>query len=316
MRKHKVLIAVFLVVLVIICLSLYLTTEYIDDLPIYKTHRYNDLLYKQLVHKLYENEHKTPTQFLTDIFGDQIYCINLKSRPDRYNLFVIEFESNRINPDIVTFHQPDKDRRGGAYGCWESHRCCLTNFFNSNSPYALICEDDLHLAEEWKLNITQILPFIEHDETWDIVNLHRMGTTTQNMPFVFKGYGLCTVSYIVSRRYVNKFVDCKGKFCYPEATGEHIDVATFVDNKSSVFTDEVYFVYQPAVQFTDSPNDNEKAAGIGRLMDLLGFSSSVLIYKNAMDLLSKVHTSLPRMLIVEFGKQEVKQRQQKLSVAQ
>ncbi|MFA9229776.1 MAG: glycosyltransferase family 25 protein [Microgenomates group bacterium] len=119
------------------------------------------------------------------------YCINLDRRSDRLAYMTQEFARHGIvfvrisavdgtHPDIAAkAAQIPPTALGarmsnGAYGAFQSHRACWQNLVDSGDAYAMVFEDDLHLAD----GIGSYLA-----ESWipadaDIVKLETFGTRT------------------------------------------------------------------------------------------------------------------------------------------
>lgn len=76
-------------------------------------------------------------------FVDAVYCISLRSRPDR--LAEAAAELARVGlASRATFHRPVKGPRGGVVrGIWEAHRACARHALAAGARRALILEDDL-----------------------------------------------------------------------------------------------------------------------------------------------------------------------------
>lgn len=62
--------------------------------------------------------------------------------------------------------------RGGEYGCYKSHLKCLDRFLTTDSPYALILEDDILFDENLFSIAQETIRFFEDNGTpWDAVHL-------------------------------------------------------------------------------------------------------------------------------------------------
>lgn len=102
-----------------------------------------------------------------------IYCINLKERKDRYESACNEFKKIGIY-DQVTFYQPEKSNKGGAYGLTESMLWCLNDSLHRDPNKLIITfEDDIHFGEGFIEYINSLfeydLTFFENYDKWDTI---------------------------------------------------------------------------------------------------------------------------------------------------
>lgn len=74
-------------------------------------------------------------------FFDKIYCINVQSRPDRYEKMRDFFKAHGIP---VEFYRPAKHPRSGMRGCFESHRELCRRGLEMSCQRILVFEDDIH----------------------------------------------------------------------------------------------------------------------------------------------------------------------------
>jgi GR25 family glycosyltransferase involved in LPS biosynthesis len=100
---------------------------------------------------------------------DQIYCINLISRPDRYaNMKKFESEENiKLN-----FYRPERDPSGGMAGCFKSHIAVITQAYNAGYKQILVFEDDIIKTKGYESNdYNEIKKFIQTNNSWEIIQL-------------------------------------------------------------------------------------------------------------------------------------------------
>jgi len=71
---------------------------------------------------------------------DEIVCINLHERPDRYEKVKALFDSLQMP---VRFHQVDRHPNGGVEGCYTSHIQVITSAHERGLNNILIFEDDV-----------------------------------------------------------------------------------------------------------------------------------------------------------------------------
>jgi GR25 family glycosyltransferase involved in LPS biosynthesis len=100
---------------------------------------------------------------------DQIYCINLISRPDRYEKMK-EFESEE--KITINFYRPEKDICGGMIGCFKSHISVISQAYKMGYNQVLILEDDLIKTAAYSNGIVDfdsIVKFIKENKSWEII---------------------------------------------------------------------------------------------------------------------------------------------------
>lgn len=82
-------------------------------------------------------------------FFDNVYCINLNTRADRWNSCLAQFDKYKIKAErfpAVVYENKNYDRKtNGACGCWLSHYSILKKFVNSDFEKILILEDDFNI---------------------------------------------------------------------------------------------------------------------------------------------------------------------------
>lgn len=93
---------------------------------------------------------KTPFDYF-----DKIYCINLDSRPDRWNDIQIEFDKLGLRERVTRISAVTADEAigkssfklkneiPGQYGCCLSHHKCLQDAMNNELDSYLVFEDDM-----------------------------------------------------------------------------------------------------------------------------------------------------------------------------
>uniref|UniRef100_A0A6C0EBS6 Glycosyl transferase family 25 domain-containing protein n=1 Tax=viral metagenome TaxID=1070528 RepID=A0A6C0EBS6_9ZZZZ len=102
-------------------------------------------------------------------FFDKIICINLKSRPDRYESATIEFK--KLNINNVEFYFAEKSSKGGKYGCFESHINVIKKCYNKGYYNILIFEDDLRPSNFYNIELlNESIEFMKNNN-WDIFYL-------------------------------------------------------------------------------------------------------------------------------------------------
>lgn len=244
-----------IIILIIICIVLYfrsytqlykLHDQYLLKYPVYDN---SEAIYKWL------ELNKNQTHPLKQLFGNQIYCICLANRQDRYDNVCSQLEKIGLSPSDITFYRPEKDPRGGIYGCWESHRAINKLGYDSNAPYWLCLEDDFIITDQYEQeieNFRDILPI----NIWHFINLHNAGITKKNINDKFYyGYGFCMAAYVMNRDYFRYRGFNDGLI--PPAYGYHCDAEIYVNTKSLVYTPYVVYLHVSLISiYSDSPSDN------------------------------------------------------------
>jgi len=157
---------------------------------------------------------------------DQIYCINLISRPDRYDKMK-EFEKEeQIN---LNFFRPEKDICGGIIGCFKSHISVISQAYNAGYSQVLVLEDDIIKTPSYNtIDYTEIVKLIKENKSWEMLQLSwcnpinslfvPMGSSGEYSNLSqFSSY--YASSYIINRKGMKKILES-----YKESLGyEQID---------------------------------------------------------------------------------------------
>ena len=240
---------------------------------------------------LYHN--RSNKHIFNQIFGDQVYCICLKSREDRYKSACDQLEKIGLDANDINFYRPEKDLRGGIYGCWNSHREVIKQGYDSEAPYWLILEDDFIFTPYWCSALMKLREFIASNNSWHIINLHNQGVEIKSLGDFYYGYGASNIGYIISRRYMQYkgFIDGY----IPPAIGQHLDVAFFIDQKSPIYTPLKIYSNNGLITITsESQSDNNYGFLLELIVKILGYSTAWSIEKNINTILCKINNHLPR----------------------
>jgi hypothetical protein len=146
---------------------------------------------------------------------DQIYCINLISRPDRY-AHMKAFESEEKIK--INFYRPERDICGGAVGCFKSHISVISQAYQMGYNQVLVLEDDLIKTSAYSNGIVDfksIAKFIKKNKSWEIIQFS--WTSPVNSIFYpmsspaessnLSQFGSClTSSYIVNRNGMKRIL--------------------------------------------------------------------------------------------------------------
>ena len=174
-----------------------------------------------------------------------IYCINLEHRKDRKEHSLDQFKKLEINK--VIYPHFTKDKRGGVYGCFDSHIKVWKDFLKyPNQKYCLVFEDDFVISKDSKLFMKKAVEFIEKNyEDIDILCLHDLRVNVENKinnNLFTNGYGAGAHSYFITRHYIQSIIKKYGKL--PEPNGKHID-NEMNQNKFSkdnwLYTEKIFF---------------------------------------------------------------------------
>lgn len=287
-----------ILVLIIICYILHIRS----NTQIYKLHDQHLLNYP-----VYNNSeavyqwlalNANQTHPLKQIFGNQIYCICLASRQDRYDNVCKQLEKIGLTAADITFYRPEKDSRGGIYGCWESHRTINKWGFDSGAPYWLCLEDDLTITDQYEQaleNLKEILP----TNTWHIINLQNAGVNKKNIGDNFYyGYGCSTAAYVINRDYFRYRGFYDGVL--EPAYGHHIDIEMYVNPSSPVYTPYVVYSHTPFISFdSDSPTDNNLPLTLTILQPIMGNKRLYETFKKVGDSFNSIDEYFTRYLILK-----------------
>lgn len=161
-------------------------------------------------------------------FFDDIVCINLKHRKDRYIWAKNVFAKLEIPARFVFV---EKSPYGGVHGCFESHLNIIKESYAKGLNNILIFEDDILPTPSYSLdNIRNGIHFMKTHPTWDIfyygyfaVNDYSdfivKANSTDNK-HVIRYSPTATHAYCLNRRSMKKILDTYK----PYLGKEHLDV--------------------------------------------------------------------------------------------
>jgi hypothetical protein len=284
-------------ILIIICVILHIRSDtqiyklYNEHLLKYPVYNNSEAIYKQLALNAKE------THPLKQIFGNQIYCICLASRQDRYDNICQQLEKIGLIASDITFYRPEKDPRGGIYGCHVSHRAINKLGFDSNSPFWLCLEDDLNITDQYEQVLENLRDFLPTN-TWHIINMQNTGINRKKINDNFYyGYGYSTAAYIMNRSY---FID-KGFHdgLLPDAYGYHIDLEWYINPKSPIYTPYVVYSEIPFISFTDLASDNNLPLVLTTLQSIFGNQNLYGAFKTIGGTFNSLSEYLARYIIIK-----------------
>jgi len=141
---------------------------------------------------------------------DQIYCINLLSREDRYESMLKFQQEENIK---LNFHRSEKNLTSGRVGCFTSHINCVRDAYLKNYQKILIFEDDIVKTKFYnKINWREVKEFIQENNSWEII---KFSSTTNPLevvnkeasPHLYNAPTLVCPAYLLNRRGIEKIMD-------------------------------------------------------------------------------------------------------------
>lgn len=197
------------------------------------------------------------------MYNYPIYCINLEHRKDRKQHSFNEFMELNIPQNKVIYLPFKKDRRGGVYGCFNSHMKVWKDFFvnHPKKKFCLVCEDDFEINKNTKNIMSDAVDFINDNYTnIDILFLHNLYVTVDNNINTNKfknGYGFGTHAYFITRNYIQSIIDKYGNL--PKANGRHFDFELSINNVNEdnwLYTEKVFYTTKECIKQKVDNSDN------------------------------------------------------------
>jgi len=145
----------------------------------------------------------------------KIYCINLISRPDRYESMK-KFEAEESLQ--IKYYRPKKNIISGKIGCFTSHIKCVQDAYLMNYPLVMIFEDDLIKTKFYdKIDWKQVKEFMENNNTWEIL---KFSSTTNPIDIIkpneykhlYNAPTLLGTAYVLNRKGITKIMRTFGKY--------------------------------------------------------------------------------------------------------
>ena len=157
-----------------------------------------------------------------------VYCINLDGQPDRWHYMENQFKYWEITnyTRISAYDGREDDLSGiiqgsyptmmssGEIGCTTSHLKAMKYFLdNSDSPYAIMIEDDcdLDLVKFWNFSWRDFVAHAPYD--WDVIQLAIICTGDLHVKLHKRFVNdFSTACYVISRHHAEKLVrlHCRG----------------------------------------------------------------------------------------------------------
>jgi GR25 family glycosyltransferase involved in LPS biosynthesis len=184
-----------------------------------------------------------------------IYCINLKERLDRKKHVKKEFKKIDIQPTDVIFLDFYRHKKGGKYGCYDSHMKVWNDFYmnHPDKEMCIIFEDDFELTEDSKLYLKKAFSFTEKNkDKVDILFLHDNFIEYNNNHdkrdisniYFTRGYGFLAHVYIVTRKYIKSILD-KNDNHLPKPNGIQIDIDINMNKESVLYSENIFYCIKP-----------------------------------------------------------------------
>lgn len=145
-------------------------------------------------------------------FFDKIYCINLYEREDRYleskQLF------NELNINNLEYYRTYKHKKGGKYGCFESHINVINKAYNSGTNNCLIFEDDVYPLDFSYVGLLECVNFMQNNKEWNIFYLGGFPNiyydqNKNTTPHFYKTHSIGCHAYVINRNLMNIVKDWK-----------------------------------------------------------------------------------------------------------
>ena len=211
-----------------------------------------------------------------------VYCINLKERLDRKKHVEKEFKKIDIQPTDVIFLDFYRHKKGGRYGCYDSHMKVWNDFYinHPDKEMCIIFEDDFEVTENSKLYLKKAISFIEKNkDNIDILFLHDTFVSysedrdkDKNKNYIINkdfinGYGFLAHVYIITRKYIKSILD-KNENHLPKPNGIHFDIDINFNQKSILYSEDIYYCNKSVFiqnNLLESDNDNNMF-GIDRIL--------------------------------------------------
>ena len=157
-----------------------------------------------------------------------IYCLNLDDQPERWQYMEEQFKYWEIEnytrisaydgreddlSDIIVGRYPEM-MTGGEIGCTTSHLKAMKEFLKTDSPYAIMMEDDcsLELVKFWNFTWEDFYAHLPYD--WDVVQIAIICTGDIHVKLHKRFVNdFSTACYLISRHHAEKLLKhhCRGE---------------------------------------------------------------------------------------------------------
>ncbi|MGD9950477.1 MAG: hypothetical protein AB7U29_18655 [Desulfobulbus sp.] len=226
-------------------------------------------------------------------FFDKIYCITLKSRPDRTHGAKQQFAAVGL-VDRVTFHVTEKDSEHPARGIYHSHMACLTKGLAAGARHILIFEDDILFRGFSEPALSEACAFIRHQPRWDAFFLGCLierSTVTECRTLIRVRYRCLAHAYCLSASFANRIV---------REPWQDIPFDDFLRRRHGVF-----FALSPMCAFQGKSLSDNRTVVIERLRTLCGGLTFIQrcneFFHNNKQTIILVHIFLGAILLLLFS---------------
>lgn len=148
-------------------------------------------------------------------FFDDIVCLNLLSREDRYQAAIKTFKELQIP---ARFHRVKKNPQGGEAGCFISHLEIIREAYDAGHQQILVFEDDAIASKDYSLNkVNRMIHFLKGNQDWDMFflgyshNYHNLFFSNMRpidkKKDIFKIEALGLFAYVINRKYMKYILD-------------------------------------------------------------------------------------------------------------
>ena len=157
-----------------------------------------------------------------------VYCINLDGQPERWQYMEEQFkywelkDYTRISAydardddlsDIISGRYPEM-MSSGEIGCTTSHLKAMKEFLKTDSPYAIMMEDDcdLDLIKFWNFKWIDFYAHFPYD--WDVIQMAIICTGDLHVRLHKRFVNdFSTACYVINRHHAEKIVrlHCRGE---------------------------------------------------------------------------------------------------------
>lgn len=142
-------------------------------------------------------------QYLLD-FIDRCYCINLDSRPERWDLACSQFKKVGIQGYVQRV--PGVVHSDPRVGCLKAHFNCVQDAIDNKYENILIFEDDVFFTKFDDVIFPEVTKFLENNRRWDLFYLGGNVMYPANFlhKHVFRSRFFSTHAYIINQRAYSK----------------------------------------------------------------------------------------------------------------
>jgi len=155
---------------------------------------------------------------------DGIFCINLKSRKDKYDSMKTFAEKEGIQKRME-FYRPEKHPDGGIVGCFTSHVEVIRQARSRNYQQILIFEDDtIHGKGYDSMDYGELVQFLQENKHWEMMNLAPLILpwrlwNSHVHHHIFQSPSLFTSAYILNQKGMDRILDAP-----PPPKNTHLDL--------------------------------------------------------------------------------------------